>query len=145
MTIDDTIFEDSMRRVMHIEMPEMIRDAIRADVPDMVRDAIQAEVPDMIRGVIQTEAPDMIRSAIQDEVPDMVRGIVRAENADMRQDIIEIKDIVGSQSMRLNHMRTQVGQLIDTVRYQAAETHRLDILLEDLNDRFATARELRWD
>ena len=101
MTIDDTKFEDSMRRVMH--------------------------------------------EVIQAEVPQMVRGIVREETADMRQDITDTKDLVGTHGMRLSHMQTQVGHLVDAVRYQAAETHRLDILLEDLNDRFATARELRWD
>lgn len=87
---------------------------------------------------------DDLRRIIRDEV----RPIIREETADMRQDIAELKELkgmIGAQGVQLGALQADVTYLKGAIRHQVNETHRLDVLLEDLNDRFVAARELRWD
>lgn len=103
---------------------------------------------DDLRRIIREEVRPIIRDEVRPIIREEVRPIIREETADMRQDIAELKELkgmIGAQGMQLGALQADMTYLKGAIRHQANETHRLDVLLEDLNDRFAAARELRWD
>lgn len=88
-----------------------------------------------------TTLQDDLRRIIREEV----RPIIREETQDMRGDITQLKDMIGAQGMQLSSVQSDISVIKNTLRYHGSEMHRLDVLLDDMNDRFSAARELRWD
>lgn len=88
---------------------------------------------------------DSLRQIIRDEVRpiirDEVRPIIREETQEMRQDLAELTTIAGSHDMRLSSIGADIGSIKHSIRQQSHDIYRLDILLEDLNDRFAANGE----
>lgn len=96
-------------------------------------DVTDKAIQDLIRVLIREE----VRIIVQEEV----RAIVKEETADMRADVKLIKEVQGSQGLLIRAAQTDLNSLKTSYRKQAQETHRLGVLLEDLDDRFAAAAE----
>lgn len=71
--------------------------------------------------------------------------LIRAGTEETRADVIAVRNLLGSSEMRQRATQTDVASIKTGVRTVTSELVRFNILLEDLNDHFAAARELHWD
>ncbi|MDB5169748.1 MAG: hypothetical protein JWN82_144 [Candidatus Saccharibacteria bacterium] len=148
VTMDDA-FQNDLRRILREEVRPMLHDEIRPILHEEIRPIVREEVRPLVRKELKAAIDEEIRPLVREElavaIDKQVRPLIREETQDMRNGIAELKNMVGTQGMQLSNLQADMGTMKSTMRYQVSETHRLDVLLEDLNDRFAAARELRWD
>lgn len=85
----------------------------------------------------------IIREETRQIVREETRQIVREETVDMRADIKIIKEVQGSQSQQLRTLQADMGSLKNSYRGQQREMHRLGVLFEDLDNRFAAVAEVQ--
>jgi len=84
---------------------------------------------------------DIIREEVRPIVQEAMRPIIREETADLRADVQNIKEVVGAQSMQLRAVTSDVTSLKQSFRQQMQAIHKLGVLFEDLDNRFAAASE----
>lgn len=107
--------------------------------------AIDSDFRDDMRTIIREEVGPIVREEVRPIIREEVAATLHEAVQPLREDIAAIKNILGVHGMQLQSLQSEVGAIKTSVRSQSQGMHRLDVLLEDLNDRFAAARELRWD
>jgi hypothetical protein len=98
-----------------------------------------------MRRLIREEVVPIIREEVRPIIREEVRPIIREETQDIRDDLQEVKVVLGTHSLQLKSLQAGMNIANNTLRGHSQEIHRLDVLLEDLQERLAIARELRWD